>query len=57
MKCQWYGSIYKIEETCDNEAEFTTCDPINGVVCAKHKCRCSKLISKNDVDNKHKVIC
>lgn len=39
-KCQSYGHRY--QRDCEAFAFFTTCDPMNGVVCEKHKCRCSK---------------
>lgn len=27
---------------CGAPAHYTTCDPINGVTCERHKCRCAK---------------
>jgi hypothetical protein len=27
---------------CERQAEYTTCEPMNGRVCAAHRCRCSK---------------
>lgn len=36
-----YGS------TCANVATHTTCDPVGGVVCEEHTCRCSKLFASN----------
>lgn len=49
-KCQWYadlegmdpGPVKFVHCTTGKPVAFTTCDPIGGVVCEDHKCRCSK---------------
>jgi hypothetical protein len=41
--CQWGDDCFDMNaETCSNTATHTTCDPVGAVVCAEHKCRCSK---------------
>ncbi len=35
---------YEYQEPCDAPACFTTCDPMNGVSCYKHKCRCARAL-------------
>lgn len=45
-KCEWYSSS-DFQASCNEEAGYTTCDPMDGFVCEKHKCRCSKPIDNN----------
>lgn len=49
--CQWQSEEYGVDASlppvigrkiCSNTATHTTCDPVGAVVCATHKCRCSK---------------
>jgi len=41
--CQWGDDCFDMDaDTCSNTATHTTCDPVGAVVCAEHKCRCSK---------------
>ncbi len=52
--CEWTNLYDQIDEgaqpeKCLEHATHTTCDPINGVVCEKHKCRCSKPLEKSNV--------
>lgn len=54
--CQWTALPYiepgeKVAHLhgpshCDNVATHTTCDPIEGKVCADHRCRCSKPLAE-----------
>ena len=43
--CQAYRLDLKWQ--CSNIATHTTCDPVGGVVCEEHTCRCSKLFDSN----------
>ncbi len=43
MNCCWWDENDD-DPPCEDEGTFTTCDPVGGVVCAKHKCRCSQPI-------------
>lgn len=49
--CVW-SNLYDVlddptvpHEVCVEPATHTTCDPIGGVVCARHRCRCSKPLA------------
>lgn len=33
---------------CEAPAHYTTCDPIGGVTCERHKCRCAKPLPAED---------
>lgn len=50
MKCQWTNEAENAElpADCGHEATHTTCDPIGGVVCEAHRCRCSKPLAKQE---------
>lgn len=54
LTCEWTNFDDQIDEgaepeKCLEKATHSTCDPINGVVCDKHKCRCSKPLEKSNV--------
>jgi hypothetical protein len=50
VTCQWVDDRTadelmpgeSFEPPCTEPATHTTCDPIGGVVCARHRCRCSR---------------
>lgn len=47
-QCQWFDEDdYRDPNdlACENVATHTTCDPAGAVVCAEHKCRCSKPLA------------
>lgn len=53
IRCRWDNLDDQIDlgmpaASCPNTPTHTTCDPIGGVVCAIHKCRCSKPLAAPD---------
>ena len=51
LTCQWTNLDAQLDDhaaplSCAEEASMTTCDPISGVVCLKHKCRCSQPLDR-----------
>lgn len=45
-KCEWTLDEPDGFRYCPRVATHTTCDPIGGVVCEEHQCRCSRLIGE-----------
>lgn len=51
-KCEWTEDepgetiVEGVIHDCEADATHTTCDPRGGVVCEKHRCRCSRPIGE-----------
>lgn len=51
-----YSNDHPLGPRCANTAKYTTCDPVGGVVCEDHKCRCSKpLLASSSASEEQQV--